>query len=652
MRDKRILELLAKKYPNEFAAAAEIINLNAILALPKGTEYFLSDLHGEYDAFAHMVKSASGVIRNKIEEVFRDDLTEEERIAIASLIYEPKAEIEKQKKILNDDELNKWYYKSIYNMIIICRAVSTKYTRSKARTRLPEYWAYSMDELLHADAETNRSNYYTEIIKSILETNVVDIYIEKLASVISSLAVDKLHIIGDIYDRGAHPDYIMDFLMNHHDVNIQWGNHDILWMGAATGHRACIANLLRINISYNNIDMVEVGYGINLRPLAIFAQETYRDDPCKYFKTKGIDENVYGGLGEELSAKMHKAIAICQFKLEGQIIKEHPEYEMENRLLLDNIDFNKGTIIIKGKEYFLRDANFPTIDPNDPYKLTTEEKELLDSLAVSIINSEKLKSHIDFLFSNGAMYSVSNGNLLFHGCVPFTEEGHLDYLEIDSVKYKGKKLFDYIDSQTRKAYFEYDSQFEREKAADFMWYLWLGPKSPFFGKDQMTTFERCFIEDKTSHKEYTAPYYKFIDKKETCQIILKEFGLPTNGDSVLLNGHVPVKLKDGESPIRADGLRFIIDGGIAKAYHKTTGIAGYTLIYNSFHMALVEHKPYTGKNEEGIYEFHDPMTTVVKTMGNQIKIKETDKGKELQQEVDELKELIEAFKSGEISEVY
>ncbi len=652
MQDRRVLELLAKKYPNEFAAAAEIINLNAILALPKGTEYFLSDLHGEHDAFAHMIKSASGVIRSKIDDVFGEDLTSKERSNLATLIYEPKAEIKRQKKLLTQEELNDWYFRSLYNMIIICRAVSTKYTRSKARKRLPKYWGYSIDELLHADGETNRSSYYTEIMKSILEVGVVEPYMEKLAKVITSLAVDKLHIIGDIYDRGPHPDYIMDFLMSHHDVDIQWGNHDILWMGAAAGNVACICNLLRINISYNNIDMIEVGYGINLRPLAIFAQEIYKHDPCTFFKPKGIDENIYGGLEENLSAKMHKAIAICQFKVEGKLIKDNPDFNLENRLSLEKINYEKGTIIIKGTEYPLRDTEFPTIDPKDPYKLTVEEEELLDALSNSIVNSGKLQKHIDFLFSNGAMYKISNGNLLFHGCLPFSEDGSLDSWQVDGKEYKGKALMDYLDREVRKANYNNSNKEARIKAGNLMWYLWLGPKSPFFGKDQMTTFERCFVADKKTHKEITAPYYKFIDRKETCQLLLSEFGLATDGSSVILNGHVPVKFKDGESPVRAEGLRFIIDGGISKAYQKTTGIAGYTLIFNSFHMALVEHKPYTGINEDGSFTFHKPNMTVVKSMKKQIKIKDTDNGVVLKREVEELQELIKAFRSGEIPEHY
>ncbi len=651
MAKKRVLELLAKKYPNIHAATAEIINLNAILSLPKGTEYFLSDLHGEYDAFAHMIKSASGGIRIKIDETLGADLTKEGRYNLAALIYNPEHEIEKVKKALSEKELESWYYQNIYNLIEICRAVSTKYSRSKARKRLPKYWGYSIDELLHADSETNRSHYYTQIIKSIIEMKVADTYVKDLAEVISSLAVDKLHIIGDIYDRGPHPDYIMDFLMEHHDVDIQWGNHDILWMGAAAGNWACITNLLRINISYNNIDMIEVGYGINLRPLAVFAEEVYKNDPCTNFKPKGIDENIYGGISEELSAKMHKAIAICQFKVEGEIIKNHPEFELESRLSLNHIDFEKNTIMIKGEEYELKDSNLPTIDPKNPYKLTEGEENLLKSLAISITSSEKLRAHMDFMFTNGAIYLKSNGNLLYHGCIPMTEEGEFDYWEIDGVKYAGKALMDHIDKVTRNAYYHADRFENRGSTSDIIWYLWLGPKSPFFGKDQMTTFERLFIADKKTHKENTAPYYKYIDNKETCQMILKEFGLKTDGSNVILNGHVPVKIKDGESPVRAGGLRYIIDGGISKAYHKTTGIAGYTLIYNSFSLSLVEHMPYIGKNNEGDYEYHRPKITTIQSRNKQLTIADVDKGVELKQEVDELLELIESYKAGKIGEV-
>lgn len=649
MIDYQFLELLAEKYPNRKAAMAEIVNLRAILALPKGTEYFLSDLHGEHEAFIHMLHSASGVIRSKIEELYGHEISKKERDQLASLIYNTKAELKRRKK--EEDNYQRWCYRSLYRMIEVCKSVSTKYTRSKVRKRLPKYWDYSMDELLHADDEANRANYYSEIITSIMESGMAEDYLEEMAETISTLAVDQLHIIGDIWDRGAHPDEIMKCLMDYHHVDFQWGNHDIVWIGAATGNWACVANILRMNISYNNFDMLEVGYGINLRPLSEFAQEVYGDDPCEYFMPKIFEECKYDSVSPELTAKMHKAIAICQFKIEGRRILRHPEYRLEHRLLLDKIDFEKGTITIEGKVYQLRDTNLPTVDPENPYELTEGEMAVMKALEASVMRSTSLQEQIRFIIDHGAMYQVTNNNLFFHGCIPMDKNGDFQQVTINGHTCSGKAYFDYLDDQIRKSFYNPEESDERVHQGDIMWYLWLGSHSPLFGKDKMTTFERLFIADKASHKEHTVPYYKMIDDKKICEKILMEFGVdPMLGH--ILNGHVPVKIKDGESPIKGEGKLFVIDGGISKAYQKTTGIAGYTFIYNSRFMALSEHKPYQPLQEDGSQEFFTPVIKTVAVLPKRMLVRDSDQAPELEQEITQLRALVEAFKRGRIKEVY
>lgn len=649
MADIKYLELLAKDYPNIEAASAEIINLNAILALPKGTEYFLSDLHGEHEAFIHMLKSASGTIRGKIDEHYGGVLGEQDRSELAALIYNAEAEIKRRKK--SEKNFNQWCTTVIYRLITICKSVSTKYTRSRVRRRLPKYLDYAMDELLHADDEENKNHYYESIINSVIECGIGEEFIKAMADVISVLAVDQLHIIGDIFDRGAHPDEILDFLMGYHDVDFQWGNHDIVWMGAATGNWACITNILRMNISYNNFDMLEVGYGINLRPLASFAAREYADDPCEKFMPHILDENKYDPIDEHLAAKMHKAIAIMQFKVEGQRIKAHPEYKMEKRLLLDKIDFEKGTIKIEGKEWTLCDTDFPTIDPNNPYKLSKDEEKVLKSLEASILNSEKLQSHIRFLFTHGALYKKVNGNLLYHGCIPMTETGEFAEVTINGRDYKGKALMDYLDEQVRAAYYSPCESEEIGRSGDLMWYLWEGSDSPLFGKEKMTTFERLFIADKAAHKEPTRPYYKLIKYREPCEKILKEFGL-SDRHSKILNGHVPVKIKDGESPIKGGGLLYVIDGGISKAYQKQTGIAGYTFIFNSRFMALAEHTPYEPLKEDGTQKFVSPVVKIVETLPERMMVLDSDQGVVMVDQIEDMKQLVEAYRKGIIKEVY
>lgn len=649
MADNKFLELLAKDYPNVNAATAEIINLNAILALPKGTEYFLSDLHGEHEAFIHMLKSASGTIRTKIEEHYSGILSKKDRDDLAALIYNARAEIDRRKK--SEEDFDKWCNVVIHRLIVICKSVSTKYTRSKVRKNLPEYLDYAMDELLHADDEANRAHYYNSIISSVIDCGIAEEFIIALADATSRLATDYIHIIGDIFDRGAHPDSIIDYLSTYRSVDIQWGNHDIIWMGAATGNWACICNVIRNNISYNNFDMLEIGYGINLRSLATFAETVYSDDDCVKFMPHVLDRNKFDPVDDHLAAKMHKAIAVMQFKIEGQRIMAHPEYEMEHRLLLDKINWEDGTVNIEGCIYKLADTNFPTVDHNDPYALTPEEQRVMESIEASILKSEKLQRHVRFLYSHGSIYKVMNGNLFYHGCIPMTEDFQFRNVSVNGKTYSGKALMDYIDQEVRKAYFSPDQSEETGRSGDIMWYLWEGSRSPLFGKDKMTTFERLFIDDKKTHKEKMDPYYDAIQHRKPCAMILKEFGLDPER-SKILNGHVPVKIKDGESPIKGGGMLFVIDGGIAKAYQKKTGIAGYTFIFNSRFMALSEHKPYSPLQPDGTQVFHSPVMQVVEYLPERMLVADTDKGIELKAQIADLKLLVEAYKRGEIKEEY
>ncbi|MCQ2547989.1 MAG: fructose-1,6-bisphosphatase [Clostridia bacterium] len=648
MSDIKLLELLAKEYPNIESANEEIINLSAILALPKGTEYFLSDLHGEHEAFVHMMKSASGTIKQKIDEEFCE-LSDEERDALAALVYNAPAEIKRRKE--REEDFDKWAMDAIFRLIIICKAVSTKYTRSRVRRNMPKYSAYIMDELLYADDEDNRLDYYREILQSIVDREMAETFIIELSEVIGRLACDHLHIIGDVWDRGSRPDEIMDYLMTVPKVDIQWGNHDIVWMGAATGNWACITNVIRMNVSYNNFDMLELGYGINLRPLAVFAEKYYGDDPCTKFMPHVIDKNKYAPIDNMLAAKMHKAIAICQFKIEGQRIMAHPEYKMEHRLILDKINWEEGTVEIEGKTWELSDLNFPTVDPKNPYAFTEEEEALLDTLEASFLQSERLQKHIKFMFSHGSLYKVTNGNLLYHGCIPMNEDGSFTDVAINGEVFKGKALMDYFDDQVRKAYFAPDESEEIGRSGDLMWYLWNGANSPLFGKGKMTTFERLFIDDKASHKEPTCLYYQLIKERKNCENILREFGLDPE-ISKILNGHVPVKIKNGESPIKGDGLLFVIDGGISKAYQKQTGIAGYTFIFNSRFMALAEHKPYSPMKEDGTQEFHSPSIQRVVELPRRLLVEDTDNGKLLKERRQLLMDLVVAFKKGWIKETY
>lgn len=642
MRDLAYLKLLAREYPTVKAASSEIINLMAIRGLPKGTEYFFSDLHGEYEAFIHLLRSASGIIREKISETFGYVISDEEEIALANLIYYPEKNLMLARKEgkLNED----WQKVMIYRLVRICKEASSKYTRSKVRKKMPPDFAYIIDELLHVDYnDENKKVYYDEIIHSIIEIGMGTEFIKALCYLIQNLTIDNLHIIGDIFDRGPRADFIMDELMQFHDVDIQWGNHDVSWMGAATGNLACICNVLRIAIRYNGFDLLEDGYGINLRPLSMFAARVYKDDPCTRFLPKILDENIYDAVDPGLAAKMHKAIAVIQFKVEGQIVKRRPEFHMDERTHITAIDFEKGTVSIRGKDYKMLDMNLPTVDPKDPLKLTKEEEELIHNLCMSFKHSSTLHRHIRFIYSHGGMYKCCNSNLLYHGCIPMKENGEFDELNLNGIIYSGKRLLDYIEDAVKMAYFLPEDDASKEWYQDFMWYLWCGPKSPVYGKDNMATFEGYFVADKAVAKENMNPYYKLSEKEEFCDKILKEFGLPLE-DSHIINGHVPVKLKDGESPIKGNGKLYVIDGGLSKSYQPKTGIAGYTLIFNSRHLALAEHKPFDRNHE------NTPKVTIVEKMQKRVMVADTDTGKMLAEKIADLKELVAAYRGGIIKE--
>ena len=633
---------LAEQYPTIDKAAVEIINLQAILNLPKGTEHFITDIHGEYEAFSHVLKNGSGSVKKKIDEVFGHTLTHADKKSLATLIYYPQEKMDIVKK--TERHMRDWYKIVLYRLITLCKTLSSKYTRAKVRAAMPQDYAFVMEELITEKPEIlDKEAYYETIIDTIIQTDRAESFIVAMSELIQRLAVEHLHILGDIYDRGPAPHKIMDKLLQYHSLDIQWGNHDISWMGAATGNRACICNVLRMALGYNGFDVLEDGYGINLRPLSMFAERVYRDDPCTCFLPQILDKNIYDAVDPKLAAKMHKAIAVLQYKEEGQIIKRHPEYGMEERILLSAIRYDRGTVTIDGKEYPMRDMNFPTVDPADPLRLTDEEEELLHTLELSFRHNARLHEHVRFLYSNGSMYKCCNSNLLYHGCIPMTENREFDGLMVGGKMYRGKELMDFIDTQVKNAYFLPEDAPEKEACLDFMWYLWNGAKSPVFGKDKNRSFEHYFIEDPEVMRETMNPYYQLSEEEETCDMILKEFGLPTKG-SHIINGHMPVKIKSGETPIRAGGKLFIIDGGLSKAYQERTGIAGYTLIFNSHHLALAEHKPFDPERER------TPKVYIVEKMQKRITVADTDEGKELAGRIEDLKELLKAYRSGLLKE--
>ena len=647
MTDLNYLQLLSRSYPTALAASAEIINLNAICRLPKGTEYFFSDLHGEYDAFSYLLSSASGIIRDKIDYLFARSVSEKERDELAMLIYDPAGTLARLQGEMKAPEYNNWCRIAIYRLVQVCQTVSAKYTRSKVRKKIPASFSYIIDELLHADADDSKERYYEEIIASIVSTGTSDAFIVQFCQLIKECAVDSLHIIGDIFDRGPHADRIMEELRHFHDVDVQWGNHDIGWLGAFAGNLACVASVLRRCVSYNNFDQLEDGYGINLRPLSMFAAEVYRDDPCERFTPHVLDENIYDPVESELASKMHKAMAVIEFKLECQLLARHPEYDMDSRILLPKVDFSAGTVTVDGKIYPMLDTHFPTIDPSDPTALTAGEQELIEQLAASFRHSALLKKHIRFLLSHGGMYKVVNGNLLYHGCIPMTENGQFDKIALAGEALAGKAYLDDLDGKVRTAFYGSLGSPERESAVDLFWYLWAGPKSPLFGKSKLSTFERYFIADKATHKEFYNPYYTLVKSRATCETILREFGLDPSR-SHIVNGHVPVKEKEGESPIRGEGLLFVIDGGISKAYQRQTGFGGYTLIYNSHHLALAQHKPYDQIMENP--RESAPRVRIVENLPRRILVGDTDTGLRLRTQIEQLQDLLTAYREGTIKE--
>lgn len=648
-KELKYLKILSKQYPSISKASTEIINLEAILNLPKGTEHFISDIHGEYEAFVHVLKNGSGVIKRKIEELFSSIIRESEKKTLATLVYYPEQKLALIEK--EEDNIDDFYRIYIYRLVELCRYASSKYTRSKVRKLLPEDFKYIIEEFLNEHVEqVHKQNYYKSIVDTIISIDRAKEFIIAISKVIQKLVVDRLHIVGDIYDRGPRPDVVLDTLMDYHSVDIQWGNHDILWMGAASGEKTCIANALRISARYSNLDIIEDIYGINLLPLATFALEQYKSDPCNCFMPKGSAGET-STKEKTLIAKMHKAISIIQFKLEGEVIKRRPEFEMDHRLLLDKINYEEGTINLKGNIYKLKDTNFPTIDPKNPYKLTKEEEIVIDKLVSSFKNSEKLQKHVSFLFSKGSIYLVSNGNLLIHGCVPLNEDKSFMKMKLQGQEYSGRELMDKMETLVREGYLFKDKTNQKQYGMDIMWYLWTGKCSSLFGKDDMTTFERYFIAEKETHKENKNPYFTLREDEDVCNKIFKEFELDTN-ESHIINGHVPVESKNGESPIKANGRIIAIDGGFSRAYQKKTGIAGYTLIYNSQSLQLVSHEPFTS-TEEAIVNESDILSTtmLVEHKLSRKTVKDTDAGKKLLDEVDDLKLLLTAYKKGIIKEV-
>lgn len=649
IKDERYLNLLAEKFPTISSAATEIVNLQAILSLPKGTEHFLSDLHGENIAFTHVLKNASGVIRRKVDDIFGMNMRQQDRDSLCSLIYYPAEKLEQVKK--TDIDIDDWYRTTLFQVVAVARVVASKYTHSKVRKSLPAEFAYVIEELLYeSQTDSDKQNYYSSLINSIVDIGRSEEFIIAISELIHRLVIDTLHIVGDVYDRGSGAYDIMETLCEYHDFDIQWGNHDISWMGAALGNLALIANVVRISIRYANVETLEEGYSINLLPLATFAIDTYGDDPCVVFQAQEFEENSRMSRSMQLMSKMHKAISIIQFKLEGQIIKRRPEYGMNDRCLLNNIDYEKGTIVINGVSYELKDKNFPTIDPKDPYKLSVEEELLMNQLHHSFTHSEKLQKHLRCFYKHGSLFLVRNNCLLYHAALPLNEDGSFKEVEIDGKKYKGKAMMEKIDQLVRTAYFASKDNRGNDVSVDYMWYLWCGPDSPLYNKDKMTTFERYFIDVEEVNREMKGCYYELANHVETCEYILKEFGLdPEN--SRIINGHTPVRTTRGESPMRADGKRLVIDGGFSKPYHETTGIAGYTLIYNSHGLQLVQHEAFESK-EKAVEEGSDIHSRVQlqEFKYHRMLVRDTDRGRELQSQIDNLRKLLVAYRQGVIKE--
>lgn len=650
LTDIRYLRLLARSFPTIADASTEIINLEAILNLPKGTEHFLSDLHGEDQAFRHVLKNASGAVKRKVNEIFGISMREAEKKELCTLIYYPEEKLELIKG--QERDLEDWYQVTLNQLVCVCRNVSSKYTRSKVRKALPREFSYIIQELLHeSSVEPNKSAYVDQIICTIISTGRADDFIIAICNLIQRLTIDLLHVIGDIYDRGPGAHLIMDTLCDYHNFDIQWGNHDVLWMGAASGNLGSIANVIRMCLRFGNLSTLEDGYGINLLPLATFAMETYGDDPCALFlpRTKYAD-SFFDEKTIRLISQMHKAITIIQFKLEGEIIRRRPEFEMDDRMLLHHLDLKAGILRLNGQEYPLKDTYFPTLDPRDPYRLSIEEEELMRKIKRSFESSEKLRKHMRCLFTHGGMYAMCNSNLLYHASIPMNPDGTFKPVQIMGKSYSGKALLDRVDQLVRTAYFRTGEQEEVDFAHDYVWYLWCGKNSPLFDKSKMATFERLFLDDAETHKEEKGAYYTLRDQESVCDMILDEFQV-VGEHRHIVNGHVPVRSNKGENPIKAGGKMLVIDGGFSRPYHLETGIAGYTLVYHSRGFQLVQHEPFestTKAIEEGLDI--KSTTIVVELSSHRQMVKDTDKGAELQSQIKDLEKLLYAYRCGLIKE--
>ncbi len=645
----KFLESLAIQYPSISRASTEIINLQAILTLPKETEHFVSDIHGEYRQFLHILRNGSGAIRKKIYDVYGTTLSRSEQRALASLIYYPEEKVEQMQSLLDGEELTDWYKISLHRLTDVCKETAAKYTRSRVRKNLPSDFAYIIEELL---SENNRvaekEKYYNEIFDTIIRLGRAKEFIVAISDVIQKLIATRLHVIGDIYDRGPGPHIIMDHLMQMKHVDFQWGNHDIVWMGAASGHLACIANVIRMSARYNTLDVLENGYGINLIPLARFAMDTYADDPCACFET--VSENYSSNSELTLNRKMHKAITVIQFKLEGQVIMNRPDFNMESRLLLDKIDYTAGTVTIDGTTYPLNDVYFPTIDPKSPYSLTLDEEEVMRSLCHHFKNCEKLQEHVKFLFNRGSMYRIYNSNLLYHGCVPLDENGNFRKVKIGDREYSGRALYDVLEYWARKGYYEQDNSEEQSYGKDMMWYIWSNENSPLYGKEKMATFERYFLDDKTLQRERKDNYYSLIDREETIRRIFEEFGVDYEKGHII-NGHMPVKLSAGESPVKCGGKLMIIDGGFSRSYRPETQTAGYSLIYSSYGIRLFSHTAFTS-TEDVVEHAADISSEAVISLsdGHRETVGETDSGNEIRAKISDLEALMKAYRTGLLHE--
>ena len=647
----RYLRLLSTEYPTVQVAGTEILRLKAILNLPKGTEHFMSDIHGEHEAFLHILNSGSGEVKEKLNDLYGTVLTQKERDELATLIYYPGAKL----AMVADDteDIDEWYRITLHRLVEVCRFVSVKHTRAKVRQSTPDRYASIIDELLHTRTEDPfKREHFENIINTIIEIGQAPEVIEDICVLIKMMVVDHLHIVGDIFDRGPRADIVMDSLMHSHDVDSQWGNHDILWMGAASGSRTLVATVLSNSIRYNNLDVIEMGYGISLRPLSVFANEVYKhhDTHCFNVKLTGDDADQYTEKDKLLSARMYKAITIILFKLEGQKVLRRPEFNMMDRLLLDKIDYEAKTITIGDKVYPMEDCDFPTVDPANPYELTEEENHVIDQLTDSFRHSEKLQKHTRFLYSKGGLYKVHNGNLLFHGCIPMNDDGSLMSFTIGGRERTGREFLDYADRTARKAHYDKRGTPERQFGLDFLWWLWAGRNSPIFGRDRMTTFERRFIKDESTWTEPKNPYYSYYHDPAVCDMLLKEFGLE-GYHCHIINGHVPVKAKKGESPIKGGGKLLVIDGGFSRAYQPTSGIAGYTLIFNSRNLRIVSHQPFSGRRQ-ALTKNHDidNDSLVFEQLETRMKVAQTDEGVQLQAQVDDLMRLLEAYRSGAVAE--